>query len=378
MTTLDAPAPQKTSPSDRRRSVIAPVCFAFCVAHAVYLIDSFVHGTWLIDTFGHGIATDFVNVWAAGRLVLDGQPAAAYDWSVHKAMEDAATGAVSDEYFAGLYPPTFLLVAAPLALLPYAAAWLAWMAASFSAFAAALRAITGSRFAPALAFAFPPALANIAVGQNGFLTAALIGGALSLLERQPVAAGCLLGLLTYKPQFGILFPLVLAASWRWRAIIAAAGMSVALAAASLILSGPASWEGLVDVMPRFSDDILHGGHTDWSKLQSMFSLVLALGGGTRVAWALQGMLSATTATTLCVLWRSRAPFDLKAAALAIGTVLATPYCYMYDQVILAIAIAFLFRSSRDGEPDHLDLVAIGCAVVLLASPSSRRRSASPQ
>jgi hypothetical protein len=43
------------------------------------------------------------------------------------------------------------------------------------------------------------------------------------------------------------------------------------------------------------------------------------------------------------LWRSRAPFDLKAAALAAATLIATPYLYMYDLVALAVAVAFLIR-----------------------------------
>ena len=48
-------------------------CFALCVAQAFYLVASFVQGSFLVDPQGHAIATDFVNVWAGGRQVLDGQ-----------------------------------------------------------------------------------------------------------------------------------------------------------------------------------------------------------------------------------------------------------------------------------------------------------------
>ena len=41
-------------------------------------------------------------------------------------------------------------------------------------------------------------------------------------------------------------------------------------------------------------------------------------------------------------WRSRVPFDLKAAAFAAGTLLATPYVYMYDLVVHAVAVGSFF------------------------------------
>ena len=43
---------------------------------------------------------------------------------------------------------------------------------------------------------------------------------------------------------------------------------------------------------------------------------------------------------LAWLWRSRAVFPLKAAALMIGCILATPYSLDYDLMLLAPAIAF--------------------------------------
>ena len=42
------------------------------------------------------------------------------------------------------------------------------------------------------------------------------------------------------------------------------------------------------------------------------------------------------------LWRSRVPFDLKAAAFAAGTLLVTPYVYTYDLVVHAVAVDFFF------------------------------------
>ena len=41
------------------------------------------------------------------------------------------------------------------------------------------------------------------LGQNGFYTAALFASGLTLVERRPIAAGILLGLLCCKPQLGL-------------------------------------------------------------------------------------------------------------------------------------------------------------------------------
>ncbi len=139
----------------------------------------------MADPQGRPIANDFVNVWAAGRLTLDGNPAQAYDWPVHKAAEVHAVGHDSDGYYGRHYPPTFLFVAAALATLPFLTAAALWLAATLLAYVAALGGILGARTGVFVALGFPAAVWNVTAGENGFLTAALIGGALGLLVRRP-------------------------------------------------------------------------------------------------------------------------------------------------------------------------------------------------
>src|ERR1700761_985969 len=176
--------------------VLELVAFALVVAHAVYLAASYLHGIWIVAPDGSGVQSDFVNVWAAGRMVLDGHPAAAYDWPTHKIVEQAAVGHRFAGYFGWHYPPPFLFVAAGLAFLSFATAYAVWVFGTFPIYLAAIRAIIGDRTGYLLAAAFPAVLSNFIVGQNGFLTAGLIGGALVLLESQPVAAGAFIGLLS--------------------------------------------------------------------------------------------------------------------------------------------------------------------------------------
>jgi len=341
------------------------ICFALIVANAVYLATSFVDGIWLVARDGSGVPSDFVNVWAAGRLVLEGQAAAAYDWPTHKAVEDVAIGHPFAGYFGWHYPPPFLFVAAALSLLSYAGAYALWSFGTFPVYLAAIRAIVGNRFGYLLAAAFPPVLANFVVGQNGFLSAGLIGGALILLDRRPIAAGVLIGLLTYKPHLGLLFPIALAAGTRWRVFVSATIVAGALAGASWLAFGNSAWAAFVANIGHTSQVFLSQGQADWAKLQTAFGLTRALGGSEPLAWSVQGVLALLATGATAIVWRSNASEDTKAATLATATMLATPYLYMYDLVVLAVPLAFLLhRGGAHGFLAH-ETAGIGVACLLL-------------
>src|SRR5579871_2083136 len=218
------------------------ICFVLFVLNASFLFAASISHWWVYDSQGLGIPTDFVNVWSAGRLVLDGHPALAYDWDIQKQVQVAVLGQSYPGNFAWHYPPPFLFVAALLAHFPYAAAYAGWAAVSFLPYLAAMRAIVGRTFGLLLAAAFPVVFTNTLVGQNGFLTAALIGGTLVAMPRWPVLSGICLGLLSYKPQYGLLFPLVLIAASQWRVFCAAAVTAASLAAVSWIAFGTESWQ----------------------------------------------------------------------------------------------------------------------------------------
>jgi arabinofuranan 3-O-arabinosyltransferase len=341
------------------------VCFALVVAYAVYLAASFFTGIWIVGPGGGGVESDFVNVWAAGRLALDGHAAAAYDWPTHKLMEETAVGHAFDGYFGWHYPPTFLFVAAAPSLLSYAGAYALWVFGTFPGYLVAIRAIIGDRTGYLLAAAFPAVLSNFIVGQNGFLTAALIGGALVLIERRPILAGVLLGLLTYKPHLGLLFPIALAAGGHWRTFVTAAIVGVLMAGASWLAFGGDAWQAFFANIGHTSQAFLSEGWADWSKLQTAFGLTRTLGGSETLAWIVQAAVTLAAAVAIAVLWRSDAAYDIKAAALAAGALLATPYLYTYDLVVLAVPMAFLFRVGRARGFLPQEMAGMGIAFLLV-------------
>lgn len=342
-------------------------CFVLLVINASYFPVAYFSHWWIYDPNGLGIPTDFVNVWAAGRLVLDGHPAQAYDWDIQKQVELALLGQDFIGYFAWHYPPPFLFVASMLAQFPYSVAFIGWVSASFLPYLAMMRAIVGRPFGLMLAAAFPMVFNNTLVGQNGFLTAALIGGTLYLLPVRPVLAGVCLGLLSYKPQYGLLFPIVLIAASQWTVFFTAGLVAVAMAFASWLAFGTESWQAFLHWMPMFSQAFLTEGKATWWKLQSIFSLVRYLGGSEYLAWIFQWVLTASVAVVLTLMWRSRVSYPLKAAALAAGTLLTTPYLFMYDMMVLAVPVAFLVRLGLRTGFRRYELPALGCALALVVS-----------
>ena len=192
-----------------------------------------------------------------------------------------------------------------------------------------------------LALAYPAVFINLGHGHNGFLTAALLGGALVLLDRRPLVAGILFGLVAYKPQFGLMIPLALAAGGHWRTFVAAAGTVVALALAATLAFGLPVWEAFLGSTHFTRVIVLEAGDTGWHKIQSVFAWVRMWGGSIPFAYAVQGAVTLAVGAALVGLWRSKAAYALKAAALVIAVILGTPYSLDYDLMVLAPAIAFL-------------------------------------
>jgi alpha-1,2-mannosyltransferase len=330
------------------------------------------------DRFGRPLGTDFSNVYAAGTYVLDGQPAAPFDPARQYAREQAIFGTATP-FYGWHYPPFFLGLAALLALMPYGLALLAWQGVTLGLYLLSIRSIVSARLPPQtgvksdhlwllLALAFPAAFINLGQAHNGFLTAALIGGVLCQLDRRPWLAGVLLGCLAFKPQFGLLIPLVLIATGRWRVFAGAAATVAVLALAVTLAFGNEVWTAFLASTKFTRIVVLEQGETGWYKIQSVFSWVRMWGGGVAFAYAMQGAVTLALAASLVWLWRSPAAYPFKAAALVIGCVLATPYSLDYDLMLLASAIAYLAADgfARGFAPWEKTILAMLWIVPLIA------------
>jgi len=323
----------------------------------VALLISFVAAILFLAVTAHGLndyknrplGTDFSDVYAAGTLTLDGDPKAAFDPARHYQQERATFGP-NTPFYGWHYPPFFLAVAGALAALPYLPALLVWQAATLALYLLALRFLLQSGAAPETvhnpawllcALAFPAVFVNLTHGQNGFLTAALFASALALLDKRPIAAGILFGLVAYKPQFGIMIPFVLVASARWKTFAAAAATVVALVLVAALAFGADIWSAFLASTHFSRTVVLEQGGTGFEKIQSVFAAMRMWGGTVDAAYAAQIVAALGVAAALTLLWRTQASIACKGAGLCIGALLATPYCLDYDMMLLAPAIALM-------------------------------------
>jgi alpha-1,2-mannosyltransferase len=144
-----------------------------------------------------------------------------------------------------------------------------------------------------------------------------------------------------------MIPLILIATGRWRTFAAAAATVAALALATTLAFRPDVWTAFL-ASTRFTRVVvLEAGDTGWHKIQTVFAWVRMWGGSVPLAYAIQGAGTVALAAALVWLWRSRASFAQKAAALAIAAILATPYSLDYDMMVLAPAIAWLAADGLD-------------------------------
>jgi hypothetical protein len=340
------------------RGLATAAAASFALAYPICLWLMFQSRDWIFGANGHPSVTDFMVFWLAGHSALKGAAAAAYVPQLHHAAEVAMSG----HAFAGQLPwrnsPLFFFVAAPLALLPYVWAFVAWVAVSLAAYSFVISRIARSRVALVLACATPAVFINALCGQNGTLTAALIGAALLCLERRPVVGGILIGLLSYKPQFGILLPVILIAGGYWRTLITATVACVAGMLLSTLVFGTETLRAFLHYLPITSNEILVHGVNGFNKLQTTYGFVRWLGFGNDIAWAAQTGLICILAAAIFWLWRRDAPYALKAAALPVATLLATPHLFMYDFPLLAVSFAFLYRERAF---DSLEFWSVGLA-----------------
>lgn len=368
-----APHPEQAPPSANLHKLAIAAAMGLACGYAGGLIKQNLHHALLLDAQGRPVLSDFVSFWAAGQQVLHGAASAAYDAQAAHAAEAAAVGHAFRSSLGWSYPPLFLFVAAALASLPYALSFLVWTCATLAAHAATIALVARRNAALLFACAAPWVLTCSLSGQNGFFTAFLLASALLLLEEHAVLAGLCVGLLSYKPQLGILIPFAFAAGGYWRAF----AFAVAATAFFNVLAGFAfgftTFAGFAHAVTGSAATHLAVDGLGWNKLQSPFGFVRASGGNAAAAWIVQSATAAGVALALIALWRSRASFALKAAALAAAIPLATPYVLVYDLPVLSVALAFLYRH-REFDRFELLLLAVTIPsvffVLLLPIPSA--------
>lgn len=295
------------------------------------------------------IGGDFLAFYSASDLVLQGRALDAYDQTAFEAA--LKTHLASDNL--GLlwqYPPILFLLIAPLSLLPYKLSYWLWMAATAAILAFALRRLTrdvhpqssGSSLTLWVLMASPIVVGVFVNGQISLLTTALLVTAAYRPKTHWWLAGLCAGLLTIKPQLGVILPFAYLAIGAWRTIGVAAFVAIAIHGISALVFGAESFASFFSALDRIQTQVATGGaDTPPYAMTTLFAQLRIWGvPGTPALWAHIGF-AVMVISFVTWQWRTQSRQGDHAlyltALLCASAVLITPYAYAYELAALAPA-----------------------------------------
>jgi hypothetical protein len=297
---------------------------------------------------------DFVAFYTGATLVREGRGADLYDMHAQLARQHALVGEDPGStqllYLPYLNPPLLALALAPIASLPYVSAFYAFDVLMLLSFAGAilllrpvLPRLARSRGAWAatvlLLWGWHPVSRTLFGGQNTVLTFLLLAGLYAAWKReQSLLAGLFLGLLSYKPQYTLVFGLVFLLRREWRVLgVATAVVGVHYALGALVC-GPKWPLAMLGTLEELRHTFLSlNAPTHFSLIRS---LDYSVGG-----WPGRAIALALIALAVGVCWRrartiqpSDPRFGLAWSLLLLTTLLASPHLQFYDAGLLALPV----------------------------------------
>ncbi len=314
-------------------------------AYVAAVIGIVVTSVSMIDFFGKPLGYDFITFWSASHLTLQGDAAAAFDFRRLFAAQQLAVPATTS-IFLWHYPPTFQLLAAPLALMPYGLSFFVFVGASLVAYVLTLRPLfrlgdLPPRELTLILLAYPGLFICAFHGQNSLLSAACFAGAMLAHRKGRVwIAGAALGMLAYKPQLGLLIPVALAAAGEWRLFFATGIAAAIFAGVSTLVFGVDLWFVFAK-NASLVGEIMEEGMLPWSKMPSAFIFFRHFGVPAQFAYVLQGATALGAAASVALVWRRVGAKPLAWAALVTATLLVPPYTFDYEFAIMGLPLVLL-------------------------------------
>ena len=322
--------------SASRLRLYASLTLSICMIRAFWMVYA---AKDLIDIRGKPIGYDFITFWSAGHLALEGRPEAAF---IREAIIEAQQLAVpgNEAVFLWHYPPTFMLLAAVLATVPYLTSYILFAGSSFALYFGAVRRFLDQPAAWLLILAYPGTFLSVMHGQNSMLTTGLLALALFYLKPKPVLAGVFIGLLAFKPQLALLIPLVLIAGRQWQTFASATITTVLFVGLSLAAFGPDLWVAFFENITTVRG-VMGDGFLRWEKMPSLYITLRMFGVPDGMAFVAHWIAAGCVTTILLWLWYRIGTSKLSCAALVSASLLILPYIFDYEMTLLAIPIAIL-------------------------------------
>jgi hypothetical protein len=308
---------------------------------------------------------DFLPLWSYQEIARTHPVAELYNMATTY-QRQIALGMKPDPENPFPYPPSFLLFIWPLGLISYNLSYLFWVWGTLSVFIFSIfKTCSRLPFALGCAVVAPSCISNIWFGQSGFLTGALLIAGIRLSATQPIASGILLGLLSFKPQLGLLAPVALAAAGLWRTFAVACATVTGLVIIAAIAFGPDAWVAWISGLPEYAEWFQRPSPGMVFKISVTDNLRM-FGVGSATIIAAQALATTAVAFLTWVSFR-RGSTRLAHAALLTGAILASPHTLFYDTPMV-VASMILFIQVRIETSCRFNLFEILILVSAFVSP----------
>lgn len=350
--------------SSRVNVILLLVLVAFYI-FVVY--QNYIVHIGIVHPEGVGLlGRDFVNYYNGSVLAQQGELDTLFSAQGYFSyLKDTYGDAFSFHNWS--YPPHTLLYIYPLSYLPYKLAYLIWCIGGIGVvFYACKRLINNKGDALVLALA-PCALANIYFGQNGFITGALFILSFAIMDKRPILAGVLIGLLTFKPQLGLLVPVALVLARQWRVVFSAGATMFTLIIISILAFGLEPWTAYFeDVIPLQGEILRTAGPPFSLMVPSTYMSFKLFGFSEAVSMGVQSLSAMFAVVSVAFAWWRQRPFGLQLACLFVSTMLLSPYVVNYDMMIIAPAAYLYCQYLKQIEaPNFLTHVVFAASVSML-------------
>lgn len=298
---------------------------------------------------------DYPAFYSAGRIIAEGNWKDLYNpEKLFAAQKDLFPGE-KEGYLYFAYPPFVAIAYYPLSLLDYRLSYVLHTLLMFGVLILILQLIRPmnelvDRYymcALFLAFSFYPIFKSIVGGQNTMITLLVIVISWqAVLTHHEWFAGAILGLLLFKPQFGLPLIGLYVLSGRWRVGMGSAFAGMILYAIGVLIGGPfwiATWFKLVSWYRQADEVVNHANSVSWLGFfeaifgsSSQFALI--------IGW---GMIF-VTAVALSLIWGiggKRSDLTAQLGITATGLILMAPHAMYYDMGLVLFTYLSIIRNS---------------------------------
>lgn len=277
------------------------------------------------ETFG----CDFLVYRAAALHLLDGQPI--YDLSITQ------TGSCNLYY----YPPPFVAVALPFALLPAVPGTLAWIAFLVACFVAACVAMPVRSEVKLAIFMLGavswPFIFGVRIGQVGPILLLLFAIGWRRLDRPEITgAMAALGALIKLQPAVVIGWLVVRRAWRGVAAAVVVGVAVSLATAVI---GLGQWVDMVTVLRNLESAIDHPVNFSLGAMAYQHGASLAAAGVVQT-------VGTVAVLGLVVLWGLRGTVEAGFLVAVIASQVVSPIIWSHYALILLLPVAWLLQQRQ--------------------------------